>query len=83
MSKSKFPGWRTMTGAQRYNAKAAAIFAAARAQGHITLTCQDPKFTEGAKAHADGVKWWDNPYPSGSPAAYEWDKGHTAARRSA
>lgn len=79
---SKFPGWRTMTSAQRYNAKAAAIFEAARKQGHITLTCQSKEFTAGAKACAGGVDWWNNPYPSGSTAAYEWDKGHTAARKS-
>lgn len=75
-----FPGWRTMSGAERRNAKASAIFAYARSQGHITLTPQSKHFTEGAKAHADGVKWWNNPYPSGSPDAHEWDKGHTAAR---
>lgn len=35
--KTKFPGWRTMTGAQRRNAKARAIFAWAEAQGHTGL----------------------------------------------
>lgn len=78
----KFPGWRTMTSAERRNAKAAAIFEAARKQGHITLTCQSEYFTKGAKAHADGVKRYNNPYPSGSVHAAEWDKGHTAARTS-
>jgi branched-subunit amino acid aminotransferase/4-amino-4-deoxychorismate lyase len=34
---TKFPGWRTMTGAQRRNAKADAIFEYARAQGHTTF----------------------------------------------
>lgn len=47
---SKFPGWRTMTGAQRRNAKADALFAYARAQGHTTLHC--PTWEAGA------VKGW-------------------------
>ncbi|AXQ69590.1 hypothetical protein HOU03_gp008 [Caulobacter phage CcrSC] len=34
----------------------------------------------GYKAAQAGVKWWNNPHPSGSPAAYQWDKGHTRHR---
>lgn len=34
---SKFPGWRTMTGVQRRNAKMEAIFERARQLGHTTL----------------------------------------------
>ena len=37
MRPAKFPGWRTMTGAQRYNAKAAADFEYARQQGHVSF----------------------------------------------
>lgn len=45
---SKFPGWRTMTAAQRYNAKADAIFAQAKAAGHtgfrsMTIAARDVK----------------------------------------
>ncbi|UTU07712.1 hypothetical protein CcrC1_gp521 [Caulobacter phage C1] len=36
----------------------------------------------GYEAQRAGVKWWHNPHPSGSPAAYQWDEGHTFARRS-
>lgn len=36
--------------------------------------------TAGVLAERQGVKWWNNPHPSGSVDAYEWDKGHTAAR---
>lgn len=44
----RFPGWRTMTGAQRYNAKAAAMFEQAKAQGHtgfrsMTIAARDVK----------------------------------------
>lgn len=38
---------------------------------------------EGTKAHALGVKWYNNPHEAGSVAAYDWDKGHTIARREA
>lgn len=34
---SKFPGWRTMTASERYNAKMHAMFEEARAQGHTGL----------------------------------------------
>jgi len=37
----------------------------------------------GAQACRDGVKWWNNPHPSGSVAAKAWDNGHTTARPSA
>lgn len=39
---TKFPGWRTMSSAQRHNAKAAAIFDNARKQGHVSLDGNDP-----------------------------------------
>lgn len=81
--KTKFPGWRTMTGAQRRNAQSDAIFEYARSQGHITLGCQTEAWTQGAKAKYEGIEWWKNPYPSGSVVAYEWDQGHTAARKRA
>jgi hypothetical protein len=35
---------------------------------------------EGNEAAAKGVKWWDNPHPSGSVEAYQWDQGHTHHR---
>jgi len=35
---------------------------------------------DGAEAHKAGVKWWENPHPSGSVAAFQWDTGHTMAR---
>lgn len=35
----------------------------------------------GFKAQRAGVVWWNNPWPSGSRAAYAWDIGHTAGRR--
>ena len=38
-------------------------------------------FELGYKAQKDGVKWWNNPYPSGGKDAYEWDKGHTRGRK--
>lgn len=38
-------------------------------------------YLEGFKAEQEGIKWWVNPYESGSVEAYEWDKGHTGARR--
>ncbi len=38
-------------------------------------------FQQGAKDCEGGVKWWENPHPSGSVAAYQWDKGHTSIRR--
>ena len=38
-------------------------------------------FKEGVKACRDGVKWYSNPYPSGSSSAYEWDRGHSAIRK--
>lgn len=34
----------------------------------------------GAKACRDGVKWYHNPFPSGSVEAYQWDQGHTKQR---
>lgn len=34
----------------------------------------------GAAACRAGVKWWNNPHPSGSVAAYQWDTGHTRVR---
>ncbi|WP_273033166.1 hypothetical protein [Pseudaminobacter soli (ex Zhang et al. 2022)] len=37
-------------------------------------------FVEGYEAARRGVKWWRNPYPSGSEDAYTWDKGHTRFR---
>lgn len=37
----------------------------------------------GFAAHRRGVKWWNNPHRAGSPAAYQWDQGHTLARRDA
>ncbi len=55
---SKFPGWRTMTSAERYNAKAAAIFAAARAQGHLTLSGKEVWVTEPPTWDAGPVKGW-------------------------
>lgn len=36
---------------------------------------------QGLRAQREGVKWWNNPYPSGSREAYRWDKGHTLGRR--
>lgn len=36
----------------------------------------------GFAAQRAGVKWWQNPHESGSRAAYQWDQGHTAARKS-
>jgi hypothetical protein len=35
---------------------------------------------EGEKAAKAGTKWHENPHPSGSKNAYEWDKGHTKVR---
>lgn len=48
MTKSKFPGWRTMTGAQRRNAKMDAMFEHAKARGHtgfysMTICARDVK----------------------------------------
>jgi hypothetical protein len=40
-----------------------------------------PEYLAGTQAERDGIKWWNNPYPSGGVASYEWDKGHTGARR--
>lgn len=34
----------------------------------------------GYDAAARGVKWWNNPYPSGSVEAFQWDQGHTRWR---
>lgn len=39
------------------------------------------QYLAGVEAERAGTKWWHNPNPSGSAAAYEWDKGHTDARR--
>lgn len=38
---------------------------------------------EGRAAFASGAKWWNNPHESGSTAAYDWDQGHTFARKAA
>ena len=38
------------------------------------------EFMNGYAAARRGVKWWDNPHPSGSVLAYEWDRGHTRCR---
>lgn len=35
--KGSFPGWRTMTSAERYNARMFAMFERARQQGHTGL----------------------------------------------
>ncbi len=40
----------------------------------------DAIVSEGETAARAGVKWWDNPYPSGSAEAGHWDKGLTAVR---
>lgn len=45
--KSKFPGWRTMTGVQRRNAKMHAMFERAAAQGHTTLNSGSPREVSG------------------------------------
>lgn len=39
------------------------------------------QYDAGVEAELAGVKWWQNPNPSGSVAAYQWDQGHTDARR--
>lgn len=36
---------------------------------------------QGYDAQRAGVVWWNNPHTSGSRAAYQWDRGHTLARR--
>lgn len=38
------------------------------------------RFLEGYEAAQNGVKWWNNPHPSGSVESYDWDKGHTRFR---
>ena len=38
------------------------------------------EFMNGYLAAQRGVKWWHNPYPSGTVDAYEWDCGHTRYR---
>lgn len=50
-----FPGWRTMTGAQRRNAKMAAMFETARQQGHTTLGVNPPTW-EGADGVVKGYR---------------------------
>lgn len=40
----------------------------------------NPLWIEGYQAARRGVKWWQNPHPSGSADAYAWDKGHTRYR---
>lgn len=42
---------------------------------------ENANYQAGFAAHGAGVKWWNNPHPSGSIDAYEWDQGHTAARQ--
>ncbi|UTC28669.1 hypothetical protein MARCHEWKA_01560 [Brevundimonas phage vB_BpoS-Marchewka] len=37
----------------------------------------------GYAAARRGVKWWNNPHPSGSVEAYTWDRGHTRYRTAA
>lgn len=37
-------------------------------------------FQQGFRAAQCGVMWWNNPFPSGSHDAYQWDQGHTAYR---
>lgn len=36
---------------------------------------------EGLAAQRAGVKWWVNPYLSGSKDASRWDAGHTQGRK--
>lgn len=36
---------------------------------------------DGRRAARAGVMWWNNPHPSGSVKAGEWDAGHTAVRK--
>lgn len=38
------------------------------------------EYNQGKSDAKSGKKWWKNPHPSGSKAAYEWDKGHTKVR---
>jgi len=40
-----------------------------------------PNHRAGHDAHHAGVKWWENPHKSGSPEAYDWDAGHSIARK--
>lgn len=52
---TRFPGWRHMTGAQRRNAKADAIFAVAREHGMIGLGVEHPaKITARQTAKLNG-----------------------------
>ena len=37
-------------------------------------------YKAGFTAERAGVRWYENPRPSGSVASYQWDCGHTAAR---
>lgn len=45
-NKVKYPGWRTMTAAQRYNAKMDAIWEQARRLGAFDPPPVEPKATE-------------------------------------
>lgn len=44
------------------------------------MSAPDPIWLAGYAAARQGVKWWNNPHPSGSAAAYQWDQGHTRRR---
>lgn len=45
------------------------------------LQIVESQYAAGYEAQGAGFKWWNNPHPSGSVSSYEWDNGHSAARR--
>lgn len=38
-------------------------------------------FKAGYEAEKGGVRWYQGPHKGGSIEAYEWDQGHTVARK--
>lgn len=66
----------SLENAKRFTAAALATPPSAAKEPAVT-----GQYDSGVKAEQAGVKWRQNPNPSGSTAAYEWDKGHIDARR--
>lgn len=59
--KGSFPGWRTMTAAQRYNARAAAIFDRARNEKtRFNASSRGDVETQAEHAHHARVEGADN-----------------------
>lgn len=50
----------------------------ANLESDVTATAKAAK--AGHAAAIAGIRWQDNPHPSGSREAYAWDGGHTIAR---